>query len=349
MQVEGLDRPLPELPIKTFSLPALELHCKIEQWPIKAGGFTISRGTKTEADVIVVKLTDGTHFGWAECVPYRRYGEELESVKEQIGTVRDVLGTSGQTIDSLNKSLPAGAARNVLDCALWDFICKSRQARAYKLAGIDKLLPQQTAYTISLGSPEKMASDAQAHSHLGLLKIKLGGSDDGACMLAIQEAVPNARLIADANEGWTASNIEEMLDTAYKARFELIEQPLPSDADELLCDIQSPVPICADESIHVSSDLEQITKKYEAINIKLDKTGGLTEALSLLEQAQQHNLKIMVGCMVGTSLAMAPAILLAQFADWVDLDGPLLLDKDREPGLVYEGDMVYLPETVLWG
>jgi len=245
--------------------------------------------------------------------------------------------------------LPSGAARNALDCALWDLEAKSAGVSVATLAGLKRLEAVETAFTISLASPEEMARKAREAGHHPLLKLKLGGDGDEERLQALREAVPDARFIADANEAWSEANLERMLEAASHARVELIEQPLPAGADHVLEWYERRVPICADESVHDRASLAKIAKRYDAVNIKLDKTGGLTEALATMAEARELGLKIMVGCMVATSLAMAPALILAQGADYVDLDGPLLLVRDRVPGLTYVAGEVFPPPPALWG
>jgi L-alanine-DL-glutamate epimerase-like enolase superfamily enzyme len=326
----------------------LKLKVAIERWPIK-GGFTISRGSKHEAVVVVASLREGTHMGRGECVPYARYGESIEGVVATIESCAKPFA-SGLSRAELAALLPAGAARNALDCALWDLEAKRSGKSAASRAGIGALHPVPTAFTLSLGSPEAMAAQArEAAAAHPLLKLKLGGGGDAERLVALRQAVPQARLIVDANEAWQPADMESLLAAASAARVELIEQPLPAGNDDLLTRIERPVPVCADESVHDRASLAQIAKRYDAVNIKLDKTGGLTEALLLVAEARTLGLKIMVGSMVATSLSMAPALLLAQNADWVDLDGPLLLDGDRVPGLTYEGGMVFPPPPALWG
>jgi L-Ala-D/L-Glu epimerase len=324
-----------------------ELAVAVERWPI-SGGFTISRGVKHEAAVVVATISDGVHTGRGECVPYARYGESVE------GVVAAIEACAGRVADGLSRAalletLPPGAARNALDCALWDFEAKRARRRAADLAGLDALKPVLTALTVSLGSPEAMAKRAREAGAYPLLKLKLGGDGDAMRLAAVREAAPDARLIVDANEAWRPETLEPLLEAAAKARVELIEQPLPASQDQILQHIVRPVPVCADESVHDRASLGPIAGRYDAVNIKLDKAGGLTEALAVKAQARALGLKVMVGSMVGTSLAMAPALLLAQGADFVDLDGPLLLARDRDPGLRYEGSTVYPPPPELWG
>ena len=325
----------------------LKLGVSVERFPI-AGGFTISRGFKTEAVVVVASINDGPHTGRGECVPYARYGESIEGVVTAIEACAGAVA-EGLTRAELQSLLPAGAARNALDCALWDLEAKRSGQRAAELAGLPPLRAVTTAFTLSLGSPEAMAARAREARHYSLLKLKLGGDGDDERMRAVREAVPRARLIVDANEAWQPHDTESLLATAAAEGVELVEQPLSAGNDGLLAEIERLVPVCADESAHDSPSLEGLSSRYDAVNIKLDKTGGLTEALLVAERARELGLKIMVGSMVATSLAIAPALLVAQGADWVDLDGPLLLARDRVPGLLYEGDRVFPPEPALWG
>jgi len=322
------------------------LEFRIQKWPI-SGTFTISRGAKTEAAVVVAEISDGSTTGRGECVPYARYGESLESVTAEIGGMASAIA-GGMDRDALQNALPAGAARNAIDCALWDLEAKQVGTRVAALAGIAALAPVTTAYTLSLDTPEKMA-EAARHVARPVLKLKLGADGDLERLRAVREAAPQTSLIVDANEGWSEKNIRENLIACADAKVSLIEQPLPADADEILRGIERIVPLCADESFHDRASFAKLAGKYDAVNIKLDKTGGLTEALRVADEAQARGLQIMVGCMVATSLAMAPALLLAGRAKFVDLDGPLLLAKDREHGLRYDGSTVFPPEPSLWG
>ena len=323
------------------------LEVAVERWPI-AGGFTISRGTKTEAVVVVATISENGIAGRGECVPYARYGETVEGVREAIAAVADAVG-AGLTRQELATRMPAGAARNALDCALWDLEAKRAGEPAWQRAGLARPRPLITAYTLSLGTPEAMHEAARKAAHRPLLKVKLGGDGDAERIAAVREGAPGARLIVDANEGWSTADIEPMLAACAAAGVELVEQPLPADADEVLAAIARPVVVCADESAHDRGSLAALSARYDAVNIKLDKTGGLTEALAMADAAAADGLKIMVGCMLATSLAMAPAMLVAQQADWVDLDGPLLLARDRDPGLRYDGSEVHPPDPALWG
>jgi L-alanine-DL-glutamate epimerase-like enolase superfamily enzyme len=313
-----------------------------------AGGFTISRGSRTHANVLVTTLTDGDHIGRGECVPYARYGETMESVQEQIQEISPLL-KDGLSRHALQEAMPAGAARNAVDCALWDLEAKQTGKSAAEIAGIAPLSSVTTAYTISVGTPETMAEKTAKAAHRPLLKVKLGGAGDDERIEAVRKAAPDSTLIVDANEAWDDSCFATNMAACEAAGVALIEQPLPSKDDSRLKDFSSKITICADESLHTRDGLEDLRSRYDAINIKLDKAGGLTEALALLDQAKALEFEIMVGCMLGTSLAMAPAVLLAQRADYVDLDGPLLLTQDREPGLVFEGSTLFPPRPELWG
>jgi L-alanine-DL-glutamate epimerase-like enolase superfamily enzyme len=325
----------------------LKLAVSVERFPIR-GGFTISRGSKHEAVVVVASIADGRLTGRGECVPYARYDESTEAVVTAIEACTSAVG-NGLTRAKLQSLLPPGAARNALDCALWDLEAKRSGKRVAELAGLAPLHPVTTAFTLSLGSPEAMAAKAREAGHYPLLKLKLGGDGDKERLRAVREAVPQARLIVDANEAWQPHDAESFLAAAAAEGVELVEQPLPAGNDALLAQIERPVPVCADESVHDSASLEALSSRYDAVNIKLDKTGGLTEALLVAKRAREFDLKIMVGSMVSTSLAIAPALLLAQEANWVDLDGPLLLESDRVPGLGYAGAIVSPPDPTLWG
>jgi L-alanine-DL-glutamate epimerase-like enolase superfamily enzyme len=325
----------------------MELSVRIERWPI-AGAFAISRGSKTEAVVVVAELSDGTHRGRGESVPYARYGETPDGIVAAIEGFRPAL-RQGVDCAALQGAMTAGAARNALDCAYWDVNAKQTGRRAYELAGIRALAPLTTAYTISLSSAAEMAAAAERAAWRPLLKVKLGGGEDRARIAAVRRAAPRAEIIVDANEGWDADNFEQNLAACADAGVTLIEQPLPEGRDDALARIQRPIPVCADESVHDRASLDALTGKYDAVNIKLDKAGGLTEALALAAEAERRGFTIMVGCMVATSLAMAPAMLVAERARLVDLDGPLLLAKDRADGLRYEGSLIYPPEPALWG
>ncbi|MDR7037697.1 L-alanine-DL-glutamate epimerase-like enolase superfamily enzyme [Methylobacterium sp. BE186] len=327
------------------------LSVAVERFPI-AGAFTIARGSRTEAVVVVASIAceEGgrTLAGRGECVPYARYGESVESVADLIGAQAEAVA-SGLTRTDLLERMPAGAARNALDCALFDLEAKLAGRPAWEIAGLSAPGPATTAYTLSLGSPESMEAAARAAAHRPLLKVKLGGEGDPERIAAVRRGAPESRLIVDANEAWREATIAANLAACVEAGIGLIEQPLPAGEDDLLARIPRPIPICADESLHDRAGLDAVAERYDAINIKLDKTGGLTEAVMLAHEARARGLSLMVGCMVGTSLAMAPAMLLAHHAAYVDLDGPLLLARDREPGLLFEGSTIHPPEAELWG
>ncbi|MBZ9677112.1 N-acetyl-D-Glu racemase DgcA [Mesorhizobium sp. ES1-1] len=323
------------------------ISVEAERFPI-AGTFTISRGSKTEAEVISCTISEGAQAGRGECVPYKRYGETMDGVRQAIEAMQGPIA-GGMDRSALLDAMPAGAARNAIDCALWDLEAKvSGKPIAFSICA-DSLRPLETAYTLSLGDPEAMAAQARANASRPLLKVKIGTDDDMARIRAVRHAAPDSRIILDANEGWTEDNIVANLAFAAGHGIALIEQPLPAGRDEILRHIAHPVPICADESVHEARDLGSLLGLYDAVNIKLDKSGGLTAALILRDRARELGFGVMVGCMVGTSLAMAPAVLLAQDADFVDLDGPLLLARDRVPRLVYNGSLVSPPDTALWG
>ncbi|UCI05494.1 N-acetyl-D-Glu racemase DgcA [Mesorhizobium sp. B1-1-8] len=323
------------------------ISVEAERFPI-AGTFTISRGSKTEAEVITCTIGENGHVGRGECVPYKRYGETMEGVRAAIEAMRkQIVDGIGRT--ALLDVMPAGAARNAIDCALWDLEAKLSGKPVANAIGAAPLHALETAYTLSLAEPEAMAAQARANATRPLLKVKIGGVNDIARIRAVTETAPESRIILDANEGWTDDNVVENLAFAAQHRIALVEQPLPAGRDGILRQIAHPVPICADESVHEAKDLDSLVGLYDAVNIKLDKSGGLTEALKLRARARELGFGVMVGCMVGTSLAMAPAVLLAQGADFVDLDGPLLLARDHEPGLVYRGSLVSPPDSALWG
>jgi L-alanine-DL-glutamate epimerase-like enolase superfamily enzyme len=323
------------------------LEARIERWPI-AGSFTISRGAKTEAVVVAADVQHGDTIGRGECVPYPRYGETPEATLAAILSMKDALH-AGLDRQALQAAMPPCAARNALDCALLDLEAKQRGLRIWEHLGRPAPRPCVTAYTISLGTPEAMASASAKAAHRKLLKIKLGGDGDEARIAAVRQAAPACELIVDANEAWTEANLERNLAACALARVTLIEQPLPAGQDAALADIKRPIAVCADESVHDRASLSGLRARYDAVNIKLDKTGGLTEALAMADAAATQGFDIMVGCMVATSLSMAPAMLLAQQARFVDLDGPLLLARDRDGGLRYDGSLVDPPDAALWG
>jgi L-Ala-D/L-Glu epimerase len=324
-----------------------KLVARIEHWPI-AGSFTISRGAKTEAVTVVAEVSRGGHTGRGECVPYARYGETPEATLAALLSMLDPL-KRGLDRQALQAAMPAGAARNALDCALLDLEAKTAGQRVWNLLRRPAPRACTTAYTISLGTPDVMAAATAKAAHRPLLKIKLGGDGDGMRIAAVRKSAPESELIVDANEAWTPANLEQNLAECAELGVTLVEQPLPAGQDEALARIRRPLAVCADESVHDRASLEGLRERYDAVNIKLDKTGGLTEALVMADAAQALGFEIMIGCMVATSLAMAPAMLLAQQARFVDLDGPLLLAHDREHGLRYDGSTVYPPGAALWG
>jgi L-alanine-DL-glutamate epimerase-like enolase superfamily enzyme len=324
-----------------------QLVARIEHWPT-AGAFTISRGAKTEAITVVAEVSRGGHTGRGECVPYARYGETPEATLAAILSMRGAL-RKGLSRQALQAALRAGAARNALDCALIDLEAKMSGRRAWELLGRPAPRPCTTAFTISLGTPEQMAAATAKAAHRPLLKIKLGGDGDGDRIVAVREQAPESELVVDANEAWTAANLEQNLAACRAVGVTLVEQPLPAGQDEPLARIRRPVAVCADESVHDRASLNGLRERYDAVNIKLDKAGGLTEALAMADAALALGFEIMIGCMVATSLAMAPAMLLTPQARFVDLDGPLLLAKDRDGGLRYDGSTVYPPDAALWG
>ena len=326
---------------------SIMLSIRSERWPI-AGAFTISRGSKTEAEVVVAELTDGTFTGRGECTPYPHYGETVAAVATTIASIADDI-RRGLDRSGLQHALPAGAARNALDCAFIDLEAKRANRPAHELLGVGPPRLRVTAYTISLGPPERMAEAAATASARPLLKVKLGRAGDPERIAAVRNAAPEAELIVDANEGWRPENLAANLAACAAAGVTLIEQPLPAADDAALAAIPRTVPICADESVHDRNTLKTLVGKYDAVNIKLDKAGGLTEALALAAEARMLGFDLMVGCMIATSLAIAPALLVAAQADVIDLDGPLLLARDRPDGLRYDGSIIHPPSRALWG
>lgn len=323
------------------------LSVKAERFPL-AAAFTISRGSKTEAAVLTCTIREGANAGRGECVPYARYGESVDSVRDEILAMGAAVA-QGMTRDDLLGAMKPGAARNALDCALWDLEAETGAGPVSRRVCAAAPAPLETAYTIPLGEPEAMAAQALAEADRPLLKVKVGTRDDESRIRAVAEAAPRSRIILDANEGWSADSLARHLAVAAHCGVALVEQPLPAGRDEALRGIDRAVPVCADESVHTAHDLAGLVGLYDAVNIKLDKTGGLTEALRLARTAREMKFKVMIGCMLGTSLAMAPGALIAQEADYVDLDAPLLLSKDREPGLVFTGSLMHPPRPELWG
>jgi L-alanine-DL-glutamate epimerase-like enolase superfamily enzyme len=306
--------------------------------------FTISRGSRDAAEVLTVRVEGDGCCGWGECVPYARYGETMDSVAAEVASLPD-----GFNLRQLPELLPAGAARNAVDCALWDWEAKAAGKRVWERFSLSVPRSVQTAFTLSLDTPENMQAAALRHAYRPLLKVKLGGEGDMARLEAVRAGAPDTRIIVDANEGWSADLYTELAPHLVRLGVALVEQPLSAGDDGMLGEIARPLPVCADESCHDRASLPDLRGKYDIVNIKLDKTGGLNEALALREAARAEGFDIMVGCMVGTSLAMAPAVLVAQGAAVVDLDGPLLLAEDRDKALKYDADGVHPPEPELWG
>ncbi|WP_296416993.1 N-acetyl-D-Glu racemase DgcA [Pseudooctadecabacter sp.] len=306
--------------------------------------FTISRGSRTEAKVLTVRITRDGVTGWGECVPYARYDETLDSVAAQIAALPEDV-----TREGLYDHLSAGAARNAVDCALWDLEAKAAGKRVWEMIGVAAPAPCITAFTLSLDTPENMKLSAAKHAHRPLLKIKLGTPDDMARLEAVRAGAPDSTIIVDANEGWTAEVYSDLAPHLLRLGVTMVEQPLPAGQDDMLAEIARPLPVCADESCHDTATLAGLAGKYDMVNIKLDKTGGLTEALRLNAAARDAGYRVMVGCMVGSSLAMAPATIVAQGAEVVDLDGPLLLAEDRDVPLTFDGQGVHPPAAALWG
>src|ERR1700730_624249 len=324
----------------------MQIEAREEVWPLKQP-FRISRGSRTEACVVVVTLTDGQNTGRGEAVPISRYNQSIAFVLAQIESIKIEKNLDRHRIQEL---LPAGAARNALDCAFWDLEAKVSGKRVWALANVPMVSEVETSFTISLDTPAAMGSAAGANANAPILKLKLGGDDvDLARVEAVHQAAPAARLLIDANESWSLSHYRNTAPALNGLKVELIEQPFPADADEVLEELDHPVPVCADESCHTSADLPRLTNRYEVLNVKLDKTGGLTEALLLTKRAREAGFKLLMGCMLCTSLGIAPARLLASATDYVDLDGPLLLAGDRHYGLSYKGGKIGLPSQELWG
>ncbi|WP_139313570.1 N-acetyl-D-Glu racemase DgcA [Salinicola sp. MH3R3-1] len=325
----------------------LSLSVEEQVFPL-AEVFTISRGSRTEARVVVATLNDGTHAGRGECVPYAHYGESVDSVIAEIESMGDALANGMDRLE-LQTRLPAGAARNALDCAFWDLEAKIAGKPVWALAGIDEPRAEITAFTLSLDTPDVMRDKARRHADRPLLKLKLGGEGDIERLEAVREGAPEARIIVDANEGWDREAYQRLAPTLLALGIRMVEQPLPAGDDAPLAEIERPLPVCADESCHDRRSLPNLVGRYDMINIKLDKTGGLTEALALKQEALAQGFEIMVGCMVGSSLSMAPALLVAQGAAVVDLDGPLLLARDREHGMRFDVEGVHPAMPALWG
>ncbi len=321
-----------------------------ETWPL-AGSFAISRGAKTTAEVLTVTLEDeGGAVGRGECVPYARYGESVPAVMQALEAARSTI-EAGLTRDQVPDVIGPYAGRNALDCALWDLEAKRTGTPAWQLAGLAQPGPLETAYTLGIDTPEVMAEAAAKNAERPLLKLKMGASDgrDAERLRAIRASVPDMRLIIDANEGWSPQALPGLLEVCAEIDVALVEQPLPADNDGLLAEIDRPIPVCADESAHDAAGLHKVVGKYDVVNIKLDKTGGLTNALHFAEAARAEGLDLFTGCMVATSLAMAPAMLVAGLSSFVDLDGPLLLAEDRDPAIRFDGSLMHPAPPELWG
>jgi L-alanine-DL-glutamate epimerase-like enolase superfamily enzyme len=325
-------------------MSSFRIEARSEIWPLKEA-FTISRGSKTAAHVVVVTVRDGAYEGRGEAVPYARYGETVDDMLADINRISPAIAGHRDLVHILKP----GAALNALDCAFWDLEAKRSGKSVATLAGLSEPVTKLTAFTISLDTPDAMAAKAAEARDLPLLKLKLGGAGDAERMRAVRDARPDARLLVDANESWTPDLLAEFIAVAAACKVEVIEQPLPASADDALRSVAHAVPICADESVHTAADLDRLEDLYDAVNIKLDKAGGLTGALVLSREARRRGLKVMIGSMVATSLAVAPAMLLAAEAEWIDLDGPLLLARDRQPSLRIENGMIFPPASELWG
>jgi L-alanine-DL-glutamate epimerase-like enolase superfamily enzyme len=338
--------------IRALLVTVIKIDAREEVWPLKQP-FRISRGSRTEARVVVVRISDGKHIGRGEGIPLARYNQSTASVLAQI---ESITGEKDLDRQGLQELLPAGAARNALDCALWDLEAKSSGTRVWELVKIPIVPEVETSFTISLDAPEKMSAAASAAAFAQgfgvprIFKLKLGGDDlDLSRVQAVRETAPAARMLIDANESWSPSHYREIVPALKESGVELIEQPFPAHADEVLEILDHPIPVCADESCHTTADLSRLTNRYEVINVKLDKTGGLTEALRLCSRAGESGFKLLIGCMVCTSLAIAPARLLASTAQWVDLDGALLLARDRDHPVPYANGKIGIPPRDLWG
>ena len=326
----------------------MKLTVAHESWPI-AGKFAISRGSRTTSEVIVVTIEDGGAVGRGEGLPYPRYDETVAGAIAAIEAARPAI-EAGIARADIARLVEPHAARNALDCALWDLEAKQSGTPVWRLAGLEEPRPLITAFTLSLDTPEAMGAAATRAAARPLLKLKLGGPEDVERLRAVRQAAPEARLIVDANEGWNPADLPHLLAVAAHLGVELVEQPLPAGNDEALRHLKErPVPICADEAAHDVAGLDRLVGKYDAVNIKLDKTGGLTGALAMARAAQDRGFVLMTGCMVATSLAMAPAMLVGQLSQVVDLDGPLLLARDRVPGIRFDASLMYPPPRELWG
>ena len=323
-----------------------EVSFQHESWPLKKS-FSISRGTKTSAEVIYLEIQQDHHKGKGEAVPYVRYGESIDSVISQLNTVKGDI-EQGSDRNNLLDILPPGAARNAIDCALWDLESKLNGISPWKSANKNKPKSIRTALTVSLSSPDKMAEEALDYGKCDLLKLKLGSENVLESITAVRQVAPKAKIIIDANEAWSEEQLRSWQEQLFEMSIDLVEQPLSSDKDDCLREFQHLVPICADESCHTTEDIERLVGLYDYVNLKLDKTGGLTEALNCKNMAKERGLGLMIGCMVSTSLSMAPALLLTEDVDFIDLDGPFLLAKDRDPSLIgSSSELIY--DSDVWG
>lgn len=328
-------------------MTGLSLYVTENRFPV-AGAFALARGARSEIRVVTVELRDGDVCGRGESRPWVRGGETVENVVEAIQSIRPDL-RHGLDRNALQLRLPPGAARNALDCAFWDLEAKKKGIRAWQLAGLAPPVRLNTAHTLSLAAPDVLRKAAARNAHRPLIKVQLGSETDLARIEAVRAAAPHSTLIADANGSCTIERYLDLAPAFIRLGVVMVEQPLPAGADHGLGEIERPLPVCADDSCRDRLSLEELNGKYDAINIKLDKTGGLTEALELKREALAAGFDIMVGCTLGTSLAMAPAFLLAQDARYVDLDGPLLLARDRDTPIHYEGSLMEPPPASLWG
>lgn len=319
------------------------ITAQAETFPLR-NPFTISRGSKTEARVVTATVTRGGQRGWGEGLPYPRYGETVEE-----GVAAIVSLPEGITRAALQEAMKPGAARNAVDCALWDLEAKATGRPVWQLAGLAPPKPVEIAFTLSLDTPEAMRAAAARQAHRAVLKVKLGTPSDMSRIEAVRAGAPKVRLIVDANEGWTPEVYTDLAPHLIRLGVEMVEQPLPQGADEMLGEIARPLPVCADESAHDAASLPELLGKYDVVNLKLDKTGGLTEALRARDEARRLGLRVMVGCMISTSLSMAPAILVAQGADWSDLDGPADMAQDRAHPVRYDDRHIHPALPQLWG
>ena len=324
-----------------------ELHAQHDRFPL-ARPFRIARGVKTVADVVTVTLTDGMFTGRGEAVPYARYGETITSA---LAAIERVCGAveAGADRSALLTLLPAGAARNAIDCALWDLEARQAGRSVAAMIGAPEPVALASALTIGIDTPDAMAAAAATMSDAPLLKVKVDADDPAARIRAVRAAAPNTALIVDPNESWDRDILDAMQPVLVEARVSLLEQPVSAIDDDWLEDFQPLVPICADEAVHVAADLDVIAARYQVINVKLDKAGGLTAALDLAQASRERGLGLMTGCMVSSSLSIAPALHIARLSDFVDLDGPLWLAADLEGGVTDHRGVLSPPAQGFWG